>query len=752
MKWPHEAILSQSVVVANLSPLHTTMNHSPTKSLDSILVTRQIRQGFKSISVQVLLIVSLAGTACAQTKFDFSGYQKDSGIAVVAADTNTLRITWPASRNLQAEMILDFHAGQPLIRSLGVSENGEPVKIIASRLDPVTSLTIGERDKQKAAEGYQGMVFFEKLWQQPHQSYPVTLTNRSARISSVENRTTISISRVTAGSFTGELRFTFYRNSPLIHAETVISTHEKLRAIVYDTGLSSTSPDWNHMVWADALGKMQNTTVTSNAPAKPVAVKYRTMIAEGRNGSIAVFPAPHQYFYPLDFAENFKFTWFGNGYSQMPAGFGFGIRQPLEGDKRWVPWFDAPAETEQHLGVFYLVSPANGETTLQEVERYTHGDHYPKLPGYETFTSHYHIEHTLDFLNRQKQQHTNGVPRGLETPGFVTKFKEAGVNIVHLAEFHQGWTPGQKTPERLKMLKTMFQECARLSDKNFLLLPGEEPNVHLGGHWIALFPKPVYWVLNRAPAEPFVEEVEGYGTVYHAGSADDVLQLMEKENGLMWTAHARIKGSIPFPDGYRDQPFYKSDHFLGAAWKNLPTDLSRPTLGWRALDLFNDMNQWGQRKQLLGEVDVFEVQPDYELYAPMNINYLKLDKFPKFADGWQPVLDTLRHGQFFTTTGEILIPQFSVAGKASGEVISSNGLKNAVVKAQLNWTFPLAFAEIISGDGKSIRRQHINLAGTESFGTRKLNLPADLTGQKWVRFEVWDIAANGAFTQPVWIE
>ena len=23
--------------------------------------------------------------------------------------------------------------------------------------------------------------------------------------------------------------------------------------------------------------------------------------------------------------------------------------------------------------------------------------------------------------------------------------------------------------------------------------------------------------------------------------------------------------------------------------------------------------------------------------------------------------------------------------------------------------------------------------------------------RKWVRFEVWDVAANGAFTQPVWL-
>jgi hypothetical protein len=28
----------------------------------------------------------------------------------------------------------------------------------------------------------------------------------------------------------------------------------------------------------------------------------------------------------------------------------------------------------------------------------------------------------------------------------------------------------------------------------------------------------------------------------------------------------------------------------------------------------------------------------------------------------------------------------------------------------------------------------------------------DLKGAKWVRLEVWDIAANGAFSQPVWVE
>jgi len=39
----------------------------------------------------------------------------------------------------------------------------------------------------------------------------------------------------------------------------------------------------------------------------------------------------------------------------------------------------------------------------------------------------------------------------------------------------------------------------------------------------------------------------------------------------------------------------------------------------------------------------------------------------------------------------------------------------------------------------------------ESFGTRNVRLRLELKGRTWVRFEIWDIAANGAFTQPVWL-
>jgi len=105
------------------------------------------------------------------------------------------------------------------------------------------------------------------------------------------------------------------------------------------------------------------------------------------------------------------------------------------------------------------------------------------------------------------------------------------------------------------------------------------------------------------------------------------------------------------------------------------------------------------------------------------------------------------------TTGEVLIPDFSVNGKGSGSTIELPSRdRRAEVHALLRWTFPLRFAELISGDGVRVHRQRIDLSDTGPFGGRELRLEVDLTGKTWVRLEAWDIACNVAFTQPVWLK
>tara|TARA_B100000700_G_C14881942_1_gene778511 strand:+ start:15 stop:800 length:786 start_codon:yes stop_codon:yes gene_type:complete len=260
------------------------------------------------------------------------------------------------------------------------------------------------------------------------------------------------------------------------------------------------------------------------------------------------------------------------------------------------------------------------------------------------------------------------------------------------------------------------------------------------------------WVLKRAKGKPFIEEHPKYGRVYHVGSAQEVLKMMQLENGLMWSAHPRIKGSTGYPDRYREETFFKSDHYLGGAWKAMPADLSRDRLGWRVLDLLDDTSNWGAKKYILGEVDIFEVDLTTEFYAHANVNYLRIDSIPRYGDGWAPVLKALRDGAFFISTGEVLLPRFTVGGKASGETLKLNESGHAKLEAGLTWTFPMAFAEIITGDGEEVHRKRIDLFETGPFGKQTISDTFDLTGKTWVRIEAWDIAANGVISQPVWLD
>ena len=48
-----------------------------------------------------------------------------------------------------------------------------------------------------------------------------------------------------------------------------------------------------------------------------------------------------------------------------------------------------------------------------------------------------------------------------------------------------------------------------------------------------------------------------------------------------------------------------------------------------------------------------------------------------------------------------------------------------------------------------VERKIISLTGTEPFGMKAFRIPFDATGKKWVRFDVWDSAGDGAWLQPV---
>ncbi len=691
------------------------------------------------IKKTIILFLSLVSlTLHAQVPVDLKGFNKKTGVQV-EVQGHLLHIAWPAGEAEFGKITFDLRKQHPLIDALQIGTKTK-YKTISANLDPAIILTVGKRDLV-SQNGWN--IFFDKTAYLPYKSYLVKLDKGGVQVLSSGSQTEIVITGASAGPFTGSYNVILYNGSPLINVAAVMSTAVDSLAVVYDAGIVSKDIPWSKLFWSDTDNYVRDRDVVKTDTATTMAVKYRTIIGEGKEGSLAVFPAPHQFFYPLDNCYNLEHVWYGENYRKLVPGFGIGVRHDLLGDRRWVPWFNAPPKTQQRYNFFCLLSGEKDGKVLNQVKAFTHNDTYEALPGYYTMSSHFHQEHIDDVLTRKP------LP---EMPGFVKAFRNTGVNIVHLGEFHGPGSPRGPEAKRWPELKSMFDECERLSGGNFLLLPGEEPNNFFGGHWMNIFPKPVYWLMSRDKDQPFVESHPDYGKLYRIGNKDEMLKLLELEKGLAWTAHARTKGSTGFPDKYKDEVFYKSDRFMGAAWKAMPADLSQPKLGKRVLDLMDDMANWGQKKHVIAEADLFRIEPNYEMYGHLNVNYLQLDHLPRFSDGWQPVLDAMEKGKFFVSTGEVLLPSFSVNGSGAGESTTVDSKGNVEIRLDIKWTFPLNRAEIISGDGKDVFRQVINLNDTQAFGSQAFQFTQNLRNRKWVRVEVWDVAANGAFTQIVWLE
>ena len=142
--------------------------------------------------------------------------------------------------------------------------------------------------------------------------------------------------------------------------------------MLYHAGLTC-DPEGKAVSWIGLDDKVHRVDATARS-AVPEKVRHRTIALETETGALAVFPAPHRYFYPLDEAYNLGFTWRGNDFMDQVSGFGIGVRQDLQGDRRWVPWFNAPPGTKQELGIFWLASCTRGQKLFDRVKAYTHGD------------------------------------------------------------------------------------------------------------------------------------------------------------------------------------------------------------------------------------------------------------------------------------------------------------------------------------------------------------------------------------------
>ena len=244
------------------------------------------------------------------------------------------------------------------------------------------------------------------------------------------------------------------------------------------------------------------------------------------------------------------------------------------------------------------------------------------------------------------------------------------------------------------------------------MVPWEEPSVAFGGHYNIMWPKNVFWSKPNNGRRPWRwrrqhrparsrKTIRPTARSTTRATPTTVQQLLDAEGGYWYHAHPRTKSTAGFPDATWDTKYLKSDRYLGVAFKpGMGQDNSEATMcEWRCFDAVDTMNNLNADtgigpKFVIADIDTYRKSPEDDIYANFPVNYLKLDTMPGPDDDWSPVLKAMRDGNFFVTTGEILIKNYVVAGTGDQRTIT----------ADVEWTYPMAFMEIVTGDGKKIEQ------------------------------------------------
>ncbi|MSR19865.1 MAG: hypothetical protein EXR91_02660 [Gemmatimonadetes bacterium] len=546
-------------------------------------------------------------------------------------------------------------------------------------------------------------------------------------------RMSVTFPGMTLGSFAGDLVLSVHEGTNLLRVEAVASTSLPSVAYKYDVGLTGLDLDAGGRVhWRDIASQMQSYGLSGPANVDPVAVRAanRVVVAETRGGAIAAFPPPHTFFWAREIETNVGYNWYRK---DDDGSFSIGIRQGEQEvvEQYLANWslYSAPPGTEQHMAAYFYPALGEPERAFDAALAFTNGDVYRPLAGYQVMGSHYHTDMGRSLMA------TGSMDSRLSD---FEVLRSAGINIA-------GPVDRPREATQLEEQRWLFAGAERHSDDTFMVMPQMENSTLLGGHWDLLFSHPVHYVDGRAPGTPLVTQHPEYGRVYNIGSVAEMMAMIEAEDMLVYMPHPRTKGSTGYPDAIRESPQFLSDRYRGVGWRwGMGSDLSETRLSdKRVIPLLDDMNNWLARtslrpKALLAITETYAKQPGDDIYANGPVTYLRIGALPE-PGNYAPIVDALERGDYFVTSGEVLIPSHRFEGSGA----------DMRVVAEVQWTFPLDFVEVVYGDGVRTTTRTMSATDLPAFGRETFTVPFDATGQAWVRFAAWDSAGNGAMTMPI---
>ena len=743
----------------------------------------------------VLGVLASASTISADPLTCTTGeYRPAPGLSAAAAN-DVLTATWDGDAGQQVRLRLALVGGAPTIQEIAVrGQSRGDWKVVASHLTPDFRVVTGlrrvteqqlqplrqlkteltpslidrikwdafwdaplnleaiENTRTNAIPPPQGLLSQPGLPRRPEEisRATATYTIRGCEVKTNGARLEISFDGVQLGVFQGRLQYTLYKGTNLIEQEIIARTDVDSVAYKYEAGLKGLAIEpASRVAWRDVAGNWQDNRFGGAANTGPVPLRAsnRLVVAEGPGGSIAAFPPPHNFFWSREVSFNQGYVWYRK---DTPSTYSFGVRQPEaeshpeemgRGDEDTRQNFalrSARPGTWQRMPVYLYVSATPADGAARGALAFTRNDQFKALPGYQVMATHFHTA----MVGRLRR--LGGLDARL--PDFDV-MKAAGVNIFAPID-GSGLGFGTPREDRLKTLADYYEAARRHSDKTFLIMPNEEGAAGgLGGHNDLLTSRPLFWLPGRTADQPFVEAHPTYGKVYRIGSPADMMEMARLENLLVFMPHPRSKGSTGYPDAIKDRDYFLAEQYrgIGVRW-GMGLDGSEQRLcEFRCQTLWDEMNNWVADKPVALKfiqaiTETYQQGPGDDFYANSPANYVKLDTLPLASSGdWSSIIDAMKRGDYFWTSGEVLVSGYAVQGA---------GAKRTIV-ADLEWTFPLEFVEVVWGDGVKVERQVIPATDLPPLGRKHFEIPFDATGKKWVRFAAWDTAGNGAMVQPV---
>ncbi len=744
-----------------------------------------------------LLHALLACSSWGQVHFDLQAYRFQAGLEAIQQD-DQLTITWEGRENTRWKLVFSIVNRTPTIQSIAYLDDSNQWQFVTQNLTPVIRVVSGRRRvTQQQTKPLEALgiplteetldeIKWDAFWDAPlyvddkpppthrgsipasepfanHPGMPRKQKEiiRATAAYSVDtcyvrtngNRLELKFDGVRAGLFNGHLQFDIIKGSNLLRQTLIAKTEHESVAFKYDSGVTGMSVTTGKIVWRDLAKNWQEYHFGAPSSARPTTLKTsnRVAAAELVNGAIAIFPPPHSFYWARETEENLGYNWFQKGTHDQ---FSFGIRQAeLEQDHEFYHNFalyNARPGTWQEMPAFIYLSTGSARGAIDSVLRFTHGDKFKPLPDHKVMGHHYHV----GLVKRLKE--LGGFHQWIND---IETMKSVGVNIFSVIDGVRGPARHDKGEGYLDALNEYYQAARQQSDHDFLVMPNDENSTggrrpFVGGHYDLLHSRPVFWRPWRDSMQPVITDHPKYGKVYNLKGPMDLIAMCQDANTLISMPHPNTKGSTGYPKAILDTPWFKHTNYyaLGYRW-GMGIDGSERRLGeYRFLNLWDQTNhhlaQEGVKPKYA--LAISEARSDYgergkpphdDVYGMAPVNYLKIDQVPTIDD-MSSITNALKKGEYFVTSGEVLIPEFEIIRAGT----------QSKFKATIQWTFPLEFIELIWSDGQHIDRKIIPQTNLTTFGEQEFEISFDATEKKWIRFAVWDIAKNGAFVQPIWLD